>query len=165
MKTALVLGGHGFIGHHMARRLKQEGYWVRTVDIKDFPYGDLYPDVDDYVIADLREFTACFDVFHGPYGGSFDEVYQFSAWMGGAGVIFTGLHDAQIVHDSALLNINVAECAKTCGAGKLFFSSSACVYPAYNQLDPDNPKTSEDSAYPADPDSDYGFEKLLSERL
>jgi len=165
MKTALVLGGHGFIGHHMARRLKSEGYWVRTVDIKEFPYGDLRKDVDDYVVGDLRDFAICRKVFLTPAGKGFDEIYQFSAWMGGAGVVFSGQYDAQIVHDSLLLNLNSAEMAKRTKAGKIFYSSSACVYNQLNQESTENPTTSEDSAYPAYPDSDYGFEKLMSERL
>lgn len=165
MKTALVLGGHGFIGHHMARRLKRDGYWVRTVDVKEFPYGDLKPDVDDYVVADLRDFAVCRRVFITPKGKGFDEIYQFSAWMGGAGVVFSGKYDAQIVHDSLLLNINSAEMAKRSNAGRIFYSSSACVYNQLNQESLENPTTSEDSAYPAYPDSDYGFEKLMSERL
>lgn len=163
MKTALVCGGHGFIGHHLARRLKAEGYWVRTADIKDFPYGKL--GVDDYRIADLRDARACSKIFRAPGGKGFDEVYQLAAWMGGAGVIFTGEHDAKIVHDSMLLNVNAAESAREIGTGTVFFSSSACVYAQMNQTTTDNPVTAEDSAYPAWPDSDYGFEKLMAERL
>jgi len=129
MKTALICGGHGFIGHHMARRLKKEGYWVRTVDIKEFPYGDLESDVDDYVIGDLRDWNICKKVFYVSDGKGFDEVYQFSAVMGGAGYIFTGLNDAKVMHDSALLNINIAEMSRKAGVKKLFFSSSACFLP------------------------------------
>lgn len=165
LKTALVLGGHGFIGHHMARRLKSEGYWVRTVDIQEFPYGDLKKDVDDYVIGDLRDINLCKKVFMGPVNHPFDEVYQFSAWMGGAAVIFTGDNDAQIMHDSALLDINAAEMARRSGAGKIFFSSSACVYNQDNQEDAGNPITSEESYWPANPDSLYGFTKIFSEKL
>jgi nucleoside-diphosphate-sugar epimerase len=164
-KTALVLGGHGFIGHHMARRLKKEGFWVRTVDIKEFPYGDLKSDVDDYVVGDLRDFAVCRKVFLTPENKGFDEIYQFAAWMGGAGVVFIGDYDAQIVHDSMLLNINSAEMAKRTKAGRIFYSSSACVYNQMNQKSTDNPTTAEESAYPAYPDSDYGFEKLMSERM
>ena len=111
MEKALVCGGHGFIGHHMARRLKEEGYWVRTVDIKEFPYGDLKSDVDDYVIGDLRDINICEKVISPPenVGEYFDEVYQFAAWMGGAQVIFSGDNDARVMHDSALININMAE--------------------------------------------------------
>jgi len=165
MKTALVLGGHGFIGHHMARRLKSEGYWVRTVDIKEFPYGDLRKDVDDYVVGDLRDINFSSRVFETLNGTPFDEVYQFSAWMGGAGVIFTGDNDARIVHDSMLLNINAAEMAYQKKVKKIFFSSSACVYNQENQKSVENPNTAEESAYPAYPDSDYGFEKLMAERI
>ena len=162
---ALVLGGHGFIGHHLARRLKTEGFWVRTVDIKEFPYGDLRKDVDDYVIGDLRDFEVCKQIFKSPDTEPFDEVYQLSAWMGGAGVVFTGDNDARIVHDSLLLNINIAEMSRRFNIKKLFFSSSACVYNQMNQKDTFNPVTAENSAYPAYPDSDYGWEKLQSERI
>lgn len=163
-KTALVCGGHGFIGHHMARRLKKEGYWVRTVDIKEFPYGDLEHDVDEYIVEDLRDFDTCRHAFL-VNGKGFDEVYQFSAKMGGAGFIFTGDHDAEIVHDSLLLNINCVEMARRTRAGKIFFSSSACIYNQMNQRVTDNPITAEDSAYPAFPDSPYGWEKIQSEIL
>ena len=166
--TALVLGGHGFIGHHMARRLKKEGYWVRTVDIKEFPYNDTFKDeVDDYVVEDLRNPYVCKYAFKAPFGSSFDRVYQFSAWMGGSQVVFSGAYDAQIMHDSAILDINVAEEAKNAGVGKIFFSSSACAYSMHNQISTlaKDITTREDSAYPADPDSDYGFTKLFSERL
>jgi nucleoside-diphosphate-sugar epimerase len=165
MKTALVCGGHGFIGHHMARRLKKEGYWVRTVDVKDYPYGNLRKDVDDYVVADLRDFEICKKVFLTPEGKGFGEIYQFAAFMGGAGIVFTGNHDAKIIHDSMLININSAEMAKRTHVGKIFWSSSACIYNQKNMESIDNPITAEDSAYPAFPDSNYGFEKLMSERL
>lgn len=166
MKTALVLGGHGFIGHHLARDLKCMGFWVRTVDIKEFPYSDTFKnEVDDYVIGDLRDFDVCRSVFRGLSGKPFDEVYQLSAWMGGAGVIFVGDNDSKIVHDSLLLNINASEMACRTKVGKLFFSSSACVYNQLKQESVDNPTTAEDSAYPAYPDSDYGFEKIMSERV
>jgi len=159
MKKILVLGGGGFIGSHLVKRFKREGHWVRVVDLK-------YPEfskstADDFIIGDLRLQQICdkaFDV-------QFDEVYQLAADMGGAGYIFTGEHDADIMHNSALINLNVVErCHKT-KVGKIFYSSSACMYPAYNQEDPDNPKCSEESAYPAAPDSEYGWEKLFSERL
>jgi len=159
MKTALVLGGGGFIGSHLVKRLKKDGYWVRAVDLK-------YPefcktDADDFVQGDLRSQSLCDYVFD----QRFDEVYQLAADMGGAGYIFTGEHDADVMHNSALINLNVVErCHKT-NVGKIFYSSSACIYPEYNQMDPDNPKCSEDSAYPAAPDSEYGWEKLFSERL
>lgn len=159
MKTALVLGGGGFIGSHLVKRLKKDGYWVRAVDLK-------YPefcktDADDFVQGDLRSQSLCDYVFD----QRFDEVYQLAADMGGAGYIFTGEHDADVMHNSALINLNVVErCHKT-NVGKIFYSSSACIYPEYNQMDPNNPKCSEDSAYPAAPDSEYGWEKLFSERL
>lgn len=159
MKKILVLGGGGFIGSHLVKRLKIEGCWVRVVDLK-YPEFTNSP-ADDFIIGDLRDQGVCnkaFDVY-------FDEVYQLAADMGGAGYIFTGEHDADIMHNSALINLNVVErCHKT-KVGKVFYSSSACMYPAYNQEDPDNPKCSEDSAYPAAPDSEYGWEKLFSERL
>ena len=166
MKTALVLGGHGFIGHHLARDLKRQGFWVRTVDIKEYPYDDSFKnEVDDYVVADLRDFNVCKSVFRGLSGRSFDEVYALAAVMGGAGFIFTGNQDAMIMHDSMLLNINTAEMAHRTKVGKIFLSSSACVYNQLNQEAIDNPITSEESAYPAYPDSAYGFEKLLAEQL
>jgi nucleoside-diphosphate-sugar epimerase len=159
MKKILVLGGGGFIGSHLVKRFKREGHWVRVVDLK-YPEFSKSP-ADDFIIGDLRLQQICdkaFDV-------QFDEVYQLAADMGGAGYIFTGEHDADIMHNSALINLNVVErCHKT-KVGKVFYSSSACMYPAYNQEDPDNPKCSEESAYPAAPDSEYGWEKLFSERL
>ena len=159
MKTAMVLGGGGFIGAHLVKRLKREGYWVRAVDLKYPEYCPTH--ADDFVVGDLRLQSVCDQVFD----RKFDEVYQLAADMGGAGYIFTGENDANVMHNSALININVAERCLTCGVGKVFYSSSACMYPAYNQEDPDNPKCSEDSAYPAAPDSEYGWEKLFSERL
>lgn len=159
MKKILVLGGGGFIGSHLVKRFKKEGHWVRVVDLK-YPEFSKSP-ADDFIIGDLRSQLVCdkaFDI-------RFDEVYQLAADMGGAGYIFTGEHDADIMHNSALINLNVVErCHKT-KVGRVFYSSSACMYPAYNQEDPDNPKCSEDSAYPAAPDSEYGWEKLFSERL
>jgi GDP-D-mannose 3', 5'-epimerase len=156
---ALVCGAGGFIGSHLARRLKNEGYWVRGVDLK-------YPEfsktaADEFVIGDLRDARICNEVAD----GGFDELYQLAADMGGAGYIFTGDHDAAVMHNSATINLNMAEASRAHGIGKVFYSSSACMYPAYNQEDPQNPKCSEDSAYPAEPDSEYGWEKLFSERL
>ena len=161
-KTALVLGGGGFIGSHLVKRLKLEGYWVRVVDLK-------YPDfastrADDFIIGDLRDQNICNNAFAGKIN-TFDEVYQLAADMGGAGYIFTGENDANIMHNSALINLNIVERCLANKVGKVFYSSSACMYPAYNQEDPNNPKCSEDSAYPAAPDSEYGWEKLFSERL
>ena len=167
-KTALVLGAGGFIGSHMVKRLRSEGYWVRGVDIK-------YPDfsmsaADDFVRGDLREVGLVARVLE-VEGEAFDEIYQFAADMGGAGYIFTDEHSADIMHNSASINLNVLneqvalnrllDVNKT----KIFYSSSACMYPEHNQLDPDNPDCRENSAYPANPDSEYGWEKLFSERL
>lgn len=160
MKTALVLGGGGFIGSHLVKRLKQEGYWVRVVDLKTPEFAPTQ--ADDFIVGDLRHQGTCDDAFK---GRKFDEVYQLAADMGGAGYIFTGENDANIMHNSALINLNIVERCLANKVGKVFYSSSACMYPAYNQEDPDNPKCSEDSAYPAAPDSEYGWEKLFSERL
>jgi nucleoside-diphosphate-sugar epimerase len=158
-KQALVLGAGGFIGSHLVKRLKKEGYWVRGVDLK---YPEFSPThADDFVIGDLRDQTVCKNITDRP----FDEIYQLAADMGGAGYIFTGDHDADVMHNSATINLNLVERARITGVKKMFYSSSACMYPAYNQEDPDNPKCSEDSAYPAAPDSEYGWEKLFSERL
>ena len=159
MKTALVLGAGGFIGSHLVKRLKAEGLFVRGVDLKHPDFGASV--ADEFVIGDLREQ----DVVRSVYDRHFDEVYQLAADMGGAGYIFTGEHDADIMHNSASINLNVADQANKQGVGALFYSSSACMYPAHNQLDPDNPNCEESSAYPADPDSEYGWEKLFSERL
>ncbi len=159
MKKALVLGGGGFIGAHMVKRLKTEGFWVRAVDIKHPPY--LQSEADEFVIGDLREPQLACNVID----IVFDEIYQFAADMGGAGFVFSGEHDADIMHNSALVNLNVLEACKKSGVRKIFYSSSACMYPEHNQMDPNNPNCSEESAYPANPDSEYGWEKLFSERL
>jgi len=159
MKKALVCGAGGFIGGQLVKSLKQEGFWVRGVDLKFHEYCDTV--ADDFVIGDLREQSVCRSLID----TRFDEVYQLAADMGGAGYIFTGEHDAAVLHNSATINLNVLEAARLAGVKKIFYSSSACIYPEYNQLDPANPKCSEDSAYPAEPDSDYGWEKLFSERL
>ncbi|MEQ1498436.1 MAG: NAD-dependent epimerase/dehydratase family protein [Novosphingobium sp.] len=159
MKTALVLGAGGFIGSHLVKRLKAEGFFVRAVDLKQTEFGA--SPADEFVIGDLREQDVC----RAAYDRHFDEVYQLAADMGGAGYIFTGEHDADIMHNSASINLNIAASANKQGVGALFYSSSACMYPAYNQLDPDNPNCEESSAYPAEPDSEYGWEKLFSERL
>jgi nucleoside-diphosphate-sugar epimerase len=158
-KKALVCGAGGFIGNHLVRRLKKEGYWVRGVDLKENEYGQNH--ADDFVIGDLRNPDFSRQVLE----NDFEEVYQLAADMGGAGYIFTGEHDADVMHNSALCNINVLDASKNAGVKRIFYSSSACIYPEYNQLDPDNPKCSENSAYPAAPDSEYGWEKLFSERL
>ena len=158
-KTALVCGGGGFIGSHLVKRLKTEGFWVRAVDLKRPEYAETH--ADDFVVADLRDQQVCQDILDRP----FDEVYQLAADMGGAGYVFSGEHDADIMHNSATINLNMAHYGQKVGIKKLFYSSSACMYPEYNQLDPENPKCSEDSAYPAAPDSEYGWEKLFSERM
>ena len=157
-KNALVCGGGGFIGGHLINRLKDEGYWVRAVDLKENEYGN--GSADEFIIGDLRDIEFAKKVVDGIY-----EVYQLAADMGGAGYIFTGDNDANVIHNSSLCNLNVLEASRLAGVKKIFYSSSACIYPEYNQLDPDNPKCSEESAYPAAPDSDYGWEKLFSERL
>jgi GDP-D-mannose 3', 5'-epimerase len=159
MKTALVCGAGGFIGSHLVKRLKREGYWVRGVDLKHTEFSPTA--ADDFVIGDLRDQDVCKAITDRP----FDELYQLAADMGGAGYIFTGNHDADVMHNSATINLNMVERARLSGIKKVFYSSSACMYPAYNQEDPDNPKCAEDSAYPAAPDSEYGWEKLFSERL
>jgi len=159
MQKALVCGAGGFIGSHLVTRLKQEGYQVRGVDLK---YPEFAPTTaDDFVIGDLRDPRVCAEVTDQP----FDEVYQLAADMGGAGFVFSGDNDADIMHNSALINLNMVEACYKAGVKKIFYSSSACMYPQYNQMDPDNPRCSEDSAYPAAPDSEYGWEKLFSERL
>ena len=168
MKKALVLGAGGFIGSHLVKKLKREGFWVRGVDLNYPEFGETK--ADDFIIGDLRDSSIVKEVMWAPgqkksNEGSFDEVYQFAADMGGAGYVFVGVHDADIMHNSAMINLNVAEHAVKHEIKKLFYSSSACIYPKYNQMDPDNPKCSEESAYPADPDSEYGWEKLFSERM
>ena len=158
-KQALVLGAGGFIGSHLIKRLKNEGFWVRGVDLKFPEFAET--EADDFVIGDLREQSICREVID----RCFDEVYQLAADMGGAGYIFTGEHDADIMHNSATINLNVVDLCHKRNIKRVFYSSSACMYPAYNQEDPDNPNCAEDSAYPAAPDSEYGWEKLFSERL
>ncbi len=158
-KTALVCGAGGFIGSHLVKRLKKEGFWVRGVDIKKPEYAKT--EADHFIVADLREQSVCKKILD----RAFDEVYQLAADMGGAGYIFSGDHDADVMHNSATINLNIAHFGQKAGIKKIFYSSSACIYPAYNQLDPNNPNCSEESAYPAAPDSEYGWEKLFSERL
>jgi nucleoside-diphosphate-sugar epimerase len=158
-KTALVCGAGGFIGSHLVKKLKKEGFWVRGVDLK-------YPEfsktgADDFIIGDLRDPDVCKNILD----RQFDEVYQLAADMGGAGYIFTGEHDADVMHNSATINLNMLHFGEKAKIRKIFYSSSACIYPEYNQVDPENPKCSEESAYPAAPDSEYGWEKLFSERL
>lgn len=158
-KTALVCGAGGFIGSHLVKKLKKEGFWVRGVDVKQPEFSNTT--ADDFVIGDLRDPRVCENVVD----RAFDEVYQLAADMGGAGYIFTGEHDADVMHNSALINLNILAESNKKKVKKIFFSSSACIYPEHNQLDPDNPKCSEDSAYPAAPDSEYGWEKIFSERM
>lgn len=159
MKTVLVCGAGGFIGSHLVNKLKKDGFWVRGVDLK---YPEFSPtQADEFIIGDLRNADLCKSILD----RSFDEVYQLAADMGGAGYIFTGDHDADVMHNSATINLNMLHFGQKAGIKKIFYSSSACIYPEYNQRDPDNPKCSEDSAYPASPDSEYGWEKLFSERL
>ena len=170
MNTALVLGGGGFIGSHLVTRLKNEGYWVRAVDIK---HPDFEPtSADDFIQGDLRFPSVVEKAMTAPNQNgtedkenSFDEVYQLAADMGGAGYIFSGENDANVMSNSAQINLLVAQYAVVYGAKRVFYSSSACVYPEYNQMDPQNPKCEESSAYPAAPDSEYGWEKLFSERI
>ena len=159
MKNALVCGAGGFIGNHMTTRLKNEGFWVRGVDLKFPEFSNSV--ADDFVVGDLRDTQFTRSIID----RRFDEVYQFAADMGGAGYVFTGENDADIMHNSAMINLNVLETCYKRNIRRIFYSSSACIYPEYNQMDPENPKCSEDSVYPAQPDSEYGWEKLFSERL
>lgn len=173
MKTALVLGGGGFIGGHLAKKLKSEGFWVRIVDIKpSHEFWETTAICDEYISADLKNPETVSKVMASPnqdfqldLSKGFDEVYQLAADMGGAGYIFTGENDANVMHNSAVINLNVVNEATKKGVKRVFYSSSACMYPEYNQLDPLNPNCEESSAYPANPDSEYGWEKLFSERL
>ena len=181
-KTALVLGAGGFIGSHMVKRLREEGYWVRGVDLKHPEFSSTR--ANEFILGDLRDVSFVKRVleFKGYNGNffkdvperlieSFDEIYQFAADMGGAGFVFTGENDAAIMHNSVSINLNVLEEQRKLNdrygvnRTKIFYSGSACMYPEHNQLDPDNPDCREESAYPADPDSEYGWEKLFSERL
>jgi GDP-D-mannose 3',5'-epimerase len=157
-RRVLVCGAGGFIGGHLVKRLKQEGFWVRAVDIKRHEFEESA--ADEFIQGDLRDPQIMMQVVDG-----IEDVYQLAADMGGAGYIFTGEHDADVMHNSATINLNAAEFGRKAGIKRIFYSSSACIYPAYNQLDPDNPRCSEESAYPAEPDSEYGWEKLFSERL
>ncbi|QGZ93392.1 dTDP-4-dehydro-6-deoxyglucose reductase [Terricaulis silvestris] len=159
VKAALVCGAGGFIGNHLVKRLKREGFWVRGVDLKFPEYADT--EADDFVVGDLRDPSFVRDVID----RKFDETYQLAADMGGAGFIFSGENDAAIMHNSATINLNILDAAYKRNNKRIFYSSSACMYPAHNQDDPDNPNCREDSAYPAAPDSEYGWEKLFSERL
>jgi nucleoside-diphosphate-sugar epimerase len=182
IKKALVLGAGGFIGSHMVKRLRAEGYWVRGVDLKRPEFSET--EANEFIVGDLRDVTFVeraiqykgdagnfYKFVPSRYLQAFDEIYQFAADMGGAGFVFTGENDADIMHNSATINLNVLESVRKYNdflgknVTKVFYSGSACMYPEHNQLDPDNPDCSEDSAYPANPDSEYGWEKLFSERL
>ena len=159
MKKALVCGAGGFIGGHLVKRLKDEGYWVRGVDVKHHEYAETQ--ADDFIKGDLRDLIVCEKSLE----DGIEEVYQLAADMGGAGFVFTGENDTDIMHNSAMINLNMVDASLKAKVSKIFYSSSACMYPEYNQMDPDNPKCSEESAYPAEPDSEYGWEKLFSERF
>lgn len=159
MKSALVCGAGGFIGSHLVKRLKREGFYVRAVDLKFPEYAATQ--ADDFVVGDLRDQYLVRNVVN----QRFDEVYQLAADMGGAGYIFTGENDADIMHNSATINLNVLDACYKRNIKRVFYSSSACMYPSHNQEDPENPNCAESSAYPANPDSEYGWEKLFSERL
>ena len=181
-KKALVLGAGGFIGSHMVKRLRSEGYWVRGVDLKYPEFTET--EANEFIRGDLRDAAfvrKCLD-YKGTggkfyeeipykYTHAFDEIYQFAADMGGAGFVFTGENDAEIMQNSVTINLNVLEQQRLMNKEhdrnytKIFYSGSACMYPEHNQLDPNDPNCREDSAYPAAPDSEYGWEKLFSERL
>ncbi|MEN0003912.1 MAG: NAD-dependent epimerase/dehydratase family protein [Bacteroidota bacterium] len=158
MKRVLVCGAGGFIGGHLTKALKQKGYWVRGIDLKNNEFDNCH--AHEFMLGDLRDIS----VFKNACQG-IDEVYQLAADMGGAGYLFTGDNDADVMHNSALVNLNALNACLQTGVQKIFYSSSACVYPEFNQLDPDNPNCAEDTTYPAQPDSEYGWEKLFSERL
>lgn len=159
MKKALVCGAGGFIGSHLVKRLKKEGFWVRGIDLKYPRYEETL--ADDFIVGDLRDPYVCREAID----QKFDEIYQLAADMGGAGFVFVGTHDADIMHNSATINLNVLDACHKRNNQHIFYSSSACMYPEFNQTDPDNPNCKEESAYPAQPDSEYGWEKLFSERL
>lgn len=158
MKKVLVNGAGGFIGSHLVKRLRAEGFWVRGVDLKKPEFGET--EAHEFVVGDLRDYSIAASAVDG-----IEDVYQLAADMGGAGYIFTGEHDACVMHNSATINLNTVEAGRKAGVKRFFYSSSACIYPEYNQKDPDKPVCSEESAYPAAPDSEYGWEKLFSERL
>jgi nucleoside-diphosphate-sugar epimerase len=168
MKEVLVLGAGGFIGSHMVKRLKREGFWVCGVDLKHPEFSKTY--ADSFILGDLRDPELVKKILQAP-SGNFHQIYQFAADMGGAGFVFSGENDADIMHNSVSINLNVLEYQRQQNTiigntqTKIFYSGSACMYPRYNQEDPNNPNCEEGSAYPAAPDSEYGWEKLFSERL
>jgi len=166
MKKILVCGAGGVIGSHLVKQLREEGHWVRGVDLKHPEFGESA--ANDFTTGDLRSEYVCrkiFEIGAIPPWQTFDEVYQLAADMGGAGYIFTGENDADVMYNSVQINLNIIkQCIKN-KVDRVFYSSSACMYPEHNQLDPDNPNCQEASAYPANPDSEYGWEKLFSERL
>jgi GDP-D-mannose 3', 5'-epimerase len=158
-KKVLVCGAGGFIGTHLVTSLKKQGFYVVGADLKYPKFSQT--DADEFFIADLRNKNDVAKVL----SNDIKTIYQLAADMGGAGYIFTGKNDADIMHNSGLINLNVVDEMIKKGINEIFYTSSACVYSEYNQLDPDNPLCSEESAYPAAPDSEYGWEKLFSERL
>jgi GDP-D-mannose 3', 5'-epimerase len=160
-KKVVILGGGGFIGGHLAKRLKSEGCWVRICDLKEHEYFIKDEICDEFIVGDLTQEHVVDLVI----GTKIDEVYQLAADMGGAGYIFTGDNDANVMYNSAMINLHVAKHCVMKNVKKVFYSSSACMYPEHNQLDPSNPNCEESSAYPANPDSEYGWEKLFSERV
>jgi nucleoside-diphosphate-sugar epimerase len=157
MKKALVCGAGGFIGGHLVSKLKREGYWVRGVDIKPHEFRTL--DADEFRLLDLRRPEHCWEALAAD-GGTFDEVYQLAADMGGMGFIHTA--ECDIMHNSALINVNMIDTAVKMGVSRYFFSSSACVYP---DMKPGDPEMTEDQVLPAHPDNEYGWEKLYAERM
>lgn len=159
MKEVLVCGAGGFIGNHLVERLKREGCFVRGLDLKAPSFSDSA--ADEFLFADLRDFGMCRTVMYQRY----DEIYQLAADMGGAGYLFSGENNANVLRNSALINLNVLEAARLSRSRRVFFSSSACMYPETIQDNPQSSALKESDAYPAQPDSEYGWEKLFSERL
>lgn len=160
-KKVIVLGGGGFIGGHLAKKLKDKGNQVLICDIKSHEYFPHSTICNEFILGDLTDPRVVEEVIT----EDIDELYQLAADMGGAEYLFSGLNDANVMSSSALINLNVARESVRKRVKKVFFSSSACVYPKFNQEDPENPNCEESSAYPAFPDSEYGWEKLFSERL
>ena len=156
--NVLVCGSGGFIGGHLTKKLKEKGHWVRGIDLKHNEFDNDHS--DEFILGDLRRIKDCLDVMEG-----IDQVYQLAADMGGSGYLFSGENDADVMHNSALINLNILQASRLKNINKIFYASSACVYPEYNQERPDAPVCAEHTVYPAQPDSDYGWEKLFSERL